>query len=43
MLYRIHAIGWDVAIGDLGSVFIEENDSREISFKQACDRLFRME
>ena len=40
-LYRIRAIGWDVAISDNGPVFIEGNDNWEISLNHAFDRSLR--
>ncbi|MDO8302825.1 MAG: sugar-transfer associated ATP-grasp domain-containing protein [Sedimentisphaerales bacterium] len=36
-LYGIHSIGWDIAIGENGPVFIEGNDNWEISMHQLHD------
>jgi hypothetical protein len=36
-LYGIHSIGWDIAIGENGPVFIEGNDNWEISCHQMHD------
>jgi hypothetical protein len=36
-LYGIHSIGWDIAIGESGPVFIEGNDNWEISMHQLHD------
>ena len=34
----LHSIGWDVAIGDEGPIFIEGNDNWEINGPQSCNR-----
>lgn len=39
--YGVKAIGWDIAIGVNGPIFIEGNDNWEISLNQACDRPLR--
>lgn len=36
-LFGIRTIGWDIAITENGPVFIEGNDSWEISLMQACN------
>lgn len=37
MLPQIHSIGWDIAVGPEGPVFIEGNDNWEINGPQACN------
>lgn len=37
MLPSIHSIGWDIAIGENGPVFIEGNDNWEINGPQICN------
>ena len=41
--YNIGSIGWDIAIGEDGPIFVEGNDNWEISLQQACDRPLRRE
>lgn len=38
MLHDIHSIGWDIAIGVDGPIFIEGNDNWEINGPQSCNR-----
>lgn len=37
MLPDIHSIGWDIAIGEDGPIFIEGNDNWEITGPQTCN------
>lgn len=37
MLPSIHSIGWDIAIGEEGPIFIEGNDNWEINGPQICN------
>ena len=37
-LNDIHSIGWDIAIGEDGPIFIEGNDNWEINGPQSCNR-----
>lgn len=37
MLPDIHSIGWDIAIGENGPIFIEGNDNWEINGPQICN------
>jgi len=37
MLPNIHSIGWDIAIGEEGPIFIEGNDNWEITGPQTCN------
>ena len=37
MLKDIHSIGWDIAIGENGPIFIEGNDNWEINGPQICN------
>ena len=41
MLPDIHSIGWDIAIGEDGPLFIEGNDNWEITGPQTCNGGFR--
>ena len=34
----LHSIGWDIAIGEAGPIFIEGNDNWEINGPQSCNR-----
>lgn len=34
----LHSVGWDVAIGEEGPIFIEGNDNWEINGPQSCNR-----
>lgn len=34
----LHSIGWDIAIGERGPIFIEGNDNWEINGPQSCNR-----
>lgn len=43
LLGGIHSIGWDIAIGDQGPVFIEGNDNWEINGPQVGNHGFRDE
>lgn len=43
MLPQIHSVGWDIAIGEEGPVFIEGNDNWEINGPQACNGGMRRE
>ena len=36
-LYRIHSVGWDIAITEEGPVFIEGNSKWEISGTQSAE------
>lgn len=42
-LPQIHSIGWDIAIGPQGPVFIEGNDNWEITGPQTCNGGLRRE
>lgn len=35
--YRVHSIGWDIAISEEGPVFIEGNDNWEMTAMQLCN------
>ena len=37
MLPGIHSVGWDIAIGESGPIFIEGNDNWEINGPQICN------
>lgn len=37
MLPELHSVGWDIAIGEKGPVFIEGNDNWEINGPQICN------
>lgn len=37
-LLDLHSIGWDIAIGEDGPIFIEGNDNWEINGPQSCNR-----
>ena len=37
-LLDLHSIGWDIAIGENGPIFIEGNDNWEINGPQSCNR-----
>ncbi len=37
MLPNIHSVGWDIAIGEDGPIFIEGNDNWEINGPQICN------
>lgn len=37
MLPGLHSVGWDIAIGDNGPIFIEGNDNWEINGPQICN------
>ena len=37
MLPELHSVGWDIAIGDNGPIFIEGNDNWEINGPQICN------
>lgn len=37
MLPNLHSVGWDIAIGENGPVFIEGNDNWEINGPQICN------
>lgn len=37
MLPSIHSIGWDIAVGEYGPIFIEGNDNWEINGPQICN------
>lgn len=41
MLPNLHSIGWDIAIGKEGPLFIEGNDNWEINGPQICNGGFR--
>lgn len=41
MLPGVHSIGWDIAIGEQGPIFIEGNDNWEITGPQTCNGGFR--
>lgn len=41
MLPGIHSIGWDIAIGKDGPIFIEGNDNWEVTGPQTCNGGFR--
>lgn len=43
LLPQIHSVGWDIAIGQEGPVFIEGNDNWEINGPQACNGGMRKE
>ena len=43
MLKDIHSIGWDIAIGKDGPVFIEGNDNWEINGPQVGNRGLKKE
>lgn len=43
MLFDIHSIGWDIAIGSDGPIFVEGNDDWEITGPQACNGGLRKE
>ena len=38
MLPQIHSVGWDVAVGEDGPIFIEGNDNWEINGPQSCNK-----
>ena len=37
LLPQIHSVGWDIAIGEDGPVFVEGNDNWEITGPQSCN------
>jgi len=41
MLPGLHSIGWDIAIGEDGPIFIEGNDNWEITGPQTCNGGFK--
>lgn len=43
MLPELHSVGWDIAIGDAGPIFIEGNDNWEINGPQICNGGLRKE
>ncbi len=43
MLSPMYSVGWDIAIGEEGPVFIEGNDNWEINGPQACNGGMRKE
>lgn len=43
MLPELHSVGWDIAIGDDGPIFIEGNDNWEINGPQICNGGLRKE
>lgn len=43
MLPQLHSIGWDVAIGENGPIFVEGNDNWEINGPQICNGGLRKE
>lgn len=43
MLPGLHSVGWDIAIGDDGPIFIEGNDNWEINGPQICNGGLRQE
>ena len=43
MLPGLHSIGWDIAIGEKGPIFIEGNDNWEINGPQICNGGLRKE
>lgn len=43
MLPDLHSVGWDIAIGEKGPIFIEGNDNWEINGPQICNGGLRKE
>ena len=43
MMPTLHSIGWDIAIGEDGPIFIEGNDNWEITGPQTCNGGLRKE
>ncbi len=43
MLPELHSVGWDIAIGENGPIFIEGNDNWEINGPQICNGGLRKE
>ena len=37
MLPQIHSVGWDIAVGPNGPIFVEGNDNWEINGPQSCN------
>jgi hypothetical protein len=37
MLPQVHSVGWDIAVGDDGPIFVEGNDNWEINGPQSCN------
>ena len=37
-LLNLHSVGWDIAIGEDGPIFIEGNDNWEINGPQSCNK-----
>lgn len=37
MLPQVHSVGWDIAVGEDGPIFVEGNDNWEINGPQSCN------
>ena len=37
MLPQVHSVGWDIAVGEEGPIFVEGNDNWEINGPQSCN------